>query len=264
VRFHSLRLPFDFDASALQHDVQSIPDESWVSHYNQSDYEGNWSGIALRSRSGSPQDLIVGQGPYTETPVLEQCNALRDVLARFECPLTAVRLLRLHPGSLIKEHCDPALGFEDGEVRIHIPVQSSDQVFFYLDGRRVILREGETWYLDLSRRHRIENRGPADRIHLVIDGVVDDWVRRIFHQASQVPGAMELPPEAITAFDRFREFIFDSPELQQALFAETDRSAFIELAVRLGRIHGYAFEADLVESAIRRGREAWNTRWENA
>ena len=43
---------------------------------------------------------------------------------------------------------------------------------FYVDDRRVIMEAGECWYLDLSRPHRVHNRGTTDRIHLVD---VDDY-----------------------------------------------------------------------------------------
>lgn len=237
------------------------PDE-WIAHYNQSDFEGNWSGVALRSSDGTASDLVVRPLPYFDTPLLARCAYFREVLRAFSCPITAVRLLRLHPGSTIKEHCDPTLGFEDGEIRIHIPIQTSPDVHFFLDGHRVILNQGETWYLDLSRRHRIENRGHADRVHLVIDGLVNDWVRSLFDATSRnAPGPA---PKFVTPFDQFRELVFEDRELQQKLLAIPDRRDFVQMAVALGREHGFPLDADHVESALRRGRESWNRRWENA
>jgi hypothetical protein len=259
-----LRLPFDFDPARLRGELSEIAPGDWVSHYNQSDFEGNWSGVALRSSNGSTSDLVVRAGDYADTPLLARCAYIRGLMSRFPFVMTSVRLLRLHSGSLIKEHCDPALGFEDGEIRLHIPIQTSPQVYFYLDGRRVVLEEGQTWYLDLSRRHRIVNQSPADRIHLVIDGMVNDWVRETFGAAIAAAGGIELPPIAITAFDRFRELVFHDTELQQRLLAVADRAEFVTLAIQLGRDHGYLFDGDLVESAIRRGRQDWNHRWETA
>ena len=264
MRIHSLRLPFSFDHGKMLLELTQIPDCDWVPHHNQSDFEGDWSGIALRSSTGSTRDLYVRAGDYFDTPLLSACEYFRQVLEHFLCPLTSVRLLRLHAGSMIKEHSDPALGFEDGEVRIHVPIQTHADVFFYLDRRRVVLQEGEAWYLDLSRPHRIENRAPVDRIHLVIDAVVNDWVRCLFQAAITAGGGNHLPPEVVTAFDRFREVVFKEPELQEQLLLTPDRASFVELAVELGRDRGYVFDRDLVESAIRRGREAWNDRWVNA
>ena len=104
-------------------------------------------------------------------------------LRAFASPLLAVRFLRLGPGGRIKEHADLNLGFEDGEVRIHVPVTTDAEVAFYLDGRRIDMGAGEAWYLDLNLRHSVVNRGSTERVHLVIDCVVDDWLREALYTA---------------------------------------------------------------------------------
>jgi len=47
-------------------------------------------------------------------------------------------------------------------------------------GERVILREGECWYVNTSLPHRVANLGQTDRIHLVIDCEVNGWLRSFF------------------------------------------------------------------------------------
>ncbi len=265
-RIHSLRLPYDFDPDRLKRDLAQVQPDEWVAHFNQSDYEGNWSGVALRSVDGSVQRLVVHMSgtEYIDTPLLARTPYLQEVLSKFAFPMTSVRLLSLHPGSIIKEHSDPALQYEEGEIRLHIPVQTSPDVHFYLDGRRVTLAEGETWYLDLSQRHRIENHGTTDRVHLVIDGHVNDWVHSVFKAAIEDAGGLKLPPLVVTPFHRFREIVFDDAGLQEQLLATPDRASFIETAVRLGRERGYDFDANHVESAILLGQKGWNERWKNA
>jgi hypothetical protein len=41
------------------------------------------------------------------------------------------------------------------------------------------MNEGEGWYLNLSLPHRVENNGTTDRVHLVIDYVVNEWMRSL-------------------------------------------------------------------------------------
>ena len=41
------------------------------------------------------------------------------------------------------------------------------------------MAEGEAWYLDLNRRHSVVNNGSSSRIHLVVDCVVDHWLRSV-------------------------------------------------------------------------------------
>jgi len=104
-------------------------------------------------------------------------------MAAIRCPLQAVRLMRLAPGSVIKEHRDSDLAFEEGFVRLHVPVATSDQVDFFLNGSRVAMAAGSCWYLRLSDPHRVVNGGLSARVHLVIDGVVNDWIAETFEAA---------------------------------------------------------------------------------
>lgn len=54
------------------------------------------------------------------------------MLRAFACPLRLVRLLRLTPGSVIREHQDYDLSFEEGLARFHIPITTNDEVDFIL------------------------------------------------------------------------------------------------------------------------------------
>lgn len=178
----SHKLPLSFDARRLKADLDNISDDEWVPHFNRPYYEGEWSGVALRASERARVPLYpdpTAGGSYVDTEVLDRCPNLRAALAAFECPLLSVRLLRLTAGSRIREHRDHNLGFEDGEIRIHVPVATNPGVEFFLDGRRLPLGEGESWYINFNLPHRVENRGKADRVHLVIDCVVNNWIRSI-------------------------------------------------------------------------------------
>ena len=64
-------------------------------------------------------------------------------------------------------------------ARLHIPIQTNDEVVFRLNGTRVLLEEGECWYLRFSDPHSVGNRGKTDRIHLVIDVEVNAWLTKL-------------------------------------------------------------------------------------
>lgn len=175
----SARLPWRFDARLLQADVDGLAPDDWVPHFNTAYYEGDWSGAALRSVGGETGRLYpdpTATTAFADTPLLARCPGARAVLECFRCPLLAVRFLRLGPRSRIREHSDLDLGFDDGEVRIHVPVSTDPAVEFLLDGRRVEMGEGEAWYLNLNLPHAVVNPAPAPRVHLVIDCVVDGWL----------------------------------------------------------------------------------------
>jgi hypothetical protein len=178
-----LKLPFRFDPVRLVADLAHVSPAEWIPHINRRHYDGGWSGAALRSIGGAADNLVPeahGAAVFQDTALLGRCAYFPEVLATFRCPLQAVRLLRLHAGSTIAEHVDSALDFEDGEVRIHVPIVTSEHVKFVLDGCRLIMAPGESWYTNVNLPHSVENPGTTDRIHLVLDCLVDDWLRAVF------------------------------------------------------------------------------------
>lgn len=53
-----------------------------------------------------------------------------------------------------------------------IPIRTSPEVEFMLNGSRVDMVEGECWYLRLSDPHSVRNGSQIRRIHMVIDAPV--------------------------------------------------------------------------------------------
>jgi hypothetical protein len=177
-----IRLPFHFDPAKLQEEIFAIGAQ-WQAHYQTLHYSGSWSAIPLRSVNGKSENIIVSpedDADYCDTSFLQASPYINSVLSHFNFPLNAVRLLKLDAGSIIKEHKDADLAYEHGEIRLHIPVITNDAVEFYLDKERIILKEGECWYMNFNLPHSIENKSKHDRIHLVIDGIVNDWVKDLF------------------------------------------------------------------------------------
>lgn len=178
----ALKLPFQFDAARLQADLAGVLASEFVPHFNTSYYQGDWSAVALRSVGGRLDQIYpdpTAKDVYADTPLLARCNYIGEVLATLHCPKRAVRLLRLKAGSVIKEHRDHELGFEDGEVRLHLPIVTNPGVEFFVNQVRVVLQEGECWYLNVNEPHQVANRGTTDRVHLVADCVVNDWLREL-------------------------------------------------------------------------------------
>ena len=182
-----LQLPKYFDAARLRKEVDTIPCSDWVPHFVTDNYQGEWSAVALRCTERGLIHPILAVAPdadpdakWIDLPLLAQCPYMQEILTSLECELLSVRLLKLAPGSRIHEHTDPGVAFEDGEVRLHVPIQSNNKVAIYLDGKPVPMQEGELWYCNFSLPHRIDNEGETDRIHLVIDCRVNDWLSRLF------------------------------------------------------------------------------------
>lgn len=173
-------LPFAFDPAPLVADLERIGPDAWIEHRFRSNYEGAWDIVPLRAPAGETHPIRLvhvdpGATRFADTAWLDRLPAFRAALARFDCPLRSVRLMRLTAGSTIREHVDD-LDAEAGTLRLHVPVTTGPDVDFRLGGRRVEMAPGSVWYLRLSEPHGVANRGATDRIHLVIDAPVNDWL----------------------------------------------------------------------------------------
>ena len=265
----SVRLPLRFEPRRLQADLDALAPGDWVRHFNEGYYDGDWSGVVLRGRGGAGSRLYVDPGAalsFADTGVLDRCPNIRTALAEFKCPLNSVRLLRLGPGSRIREHRDPDFDVEHGDVGIHVPVMTSPLVRFYLNGERVVMHEGECWYLDLTLPHRVENLGETDRIHLVIHCQVDDWFHALVpidppDSSRRSSGAPSPAARTGESFERFRRLVLDTPSLQDELRQFTLRESFIAAVVRLGAERGCDFTEDVVSDELDQSRRAWLARW---
>ena len=177
-----IRLPLRFDPAVLRADVDGLSAADWIPHFNTSYYEGDWSGVALRSLGGISGQIYPDPNPtgsWEDTEILARSPALAHAVDAFDCEKLSVRLLRLGPGASVREHTDYHLGFDDGEVRFHVPVTTNPQAEFLLEGRPIPMQPGETWYVDFTLMHSVANHGAEPRVHLLVDCVVNDWIREI-------------------------------------------------------------------------------------
>lgn len=207
-----LKLPFTLNPVQLRADLVRCQQEVWTDHFNTKDYTGDWRSLSLRSISGAATDIRAHDSPeeYQNTPLFDHCPYFGEIMALFRVRLQAVRLLALGPGSLIREHTDPQMGYEYGCFRLHIPLLTGSEVHFRVAGVDLPMQVGECWYADFHLPHSVANNGPTDRIHLVIDGLRNKWSDELFGRAGY-----DFEHEA-----RMRDYSVDT---KQRMIAELDR-----------------------------------------
>jgi hypothetical protein len=253
------RLPLAFEPAGLLRDWSILRDEPWEVHFNRQYHSGGWRGLPLREPATGSRGACPGEYPaecYRDLPRLARAPALAAVLAALPCPLKSARLLALDAGGWIREHRDPGVSLGGGEARLHVPILTHEQVYFYVSGTRVPPRAGELWYIDIDRPHRVVNLGTGPRVHLVVDCVANDW---LFDHIRQGDTGDPWPnaDDPQRAFEDFRNQVFQDEDLQARLLAEPDPTAFPAHAVALGAERGCVFTPAEVQAAINQGRRAW-------
>jgi mannose-6-phosphate isomerase-like protein (cupin superfamily) len=182
------KLPVKPSIISIQDEVTALT-ESWHPHLNTYDYQGSWEVLSLRSPGGLSNTIIpdiIDGSNYADTPLMAKCPTIKKITGDLNCPIMAVRLLNLKSGAKIKPHKDNELAFEKGEARIHLPVFTNAGVNFYVENQLVTMNEGECWYINANLKHSVSNNGNSDRIHLVIDCVVNDDLIILFEKADKV------------------------------------------------------------------------------
>jgi len=187
VKCARLNLPVDIEN--LQSETKQLIDASgWLPHLNRKQYSGDWEVLPLRSPGGDSKHVVADQmneNAFVNTPFMEQFPSVKKFTEELNCSVMAVRLLKLKTRALIKPHRDLELCFEKGEARIHVPVFTNPGVEFILDEERLLMKEGECWYINANLVHSVSNHGTTERIHLVIDCTVNEWLKEIFDLAEK-------------------------------------------------------------------------------
>jgi hypothetical protein len=193
-----LKLPFHFSEEKLLKDLEVCKRYDFTSHFNKNDYSGDWTSISLRSPNGETKNIFAlpqTEKKYKDTELLQKCTYFKEVINSFECEKESIRLLNLKPGSVIKEHTDYNLGYEDGIFRIHIPITTNEGVHFFINHEEVKMLPEECWYGNFNLPHSVRNDGETDRIHLVMDCLCNDWSDKIFAESGYNFEAENVQPE---------------------------------------------------------------------
>ncbi len=184
---HLLKLPFHFDIDKLDRELLHVHSDHWVAHQNRVAYEGSWLITSLKSIDGkTTQILSLENQEYLDTPLLKKCTYIQDVIGHFQTKIEAVRFMKLGANSIIKEHQDVGSCYEGGLVRIHIPITSNNKVVFILDSEKTQLEVGQCYYMNADIPHSVVNYGDTDRVHLLIDCHVNDWLKEVFKKAGYI------------------------------------------------------------------------------
>ena len=80
-------------------------------------------------------------------------------------------LVRLAPKSSISKHQDHGESLSRCH-RIHIPIQTTEQVQFSVGETTTNIKEGEVWEINNRNIHSVLNQSEHYRIHLIVDYVI--------------------------------------------------------------------------------------------
>jgi hypothetical protein len=171
----SIRRLGTVDIAALREAVLAIPEAVWDA---ENDSKPNRFGALDATRHiifRFVSSFLDWRQSYERPLWGEWQPLLQPVLAAATAPyrykrgaFPRVMLARMAPGGVIHPHRDQNLAAK-WPHKIHVPLLTNEGVTFTVDGEDYHFAEGEAVEVNNMGLHAVENRGSADRIHLIFE-----------------------------------------------------------------------------------------------
>lgn len=163
----------EYDVSLIKEHIDSFSEEWFINtsrqdkHYVHKDTNSYFVYTAdLRWKEGSE---FTTETTSNDKDLLE---LLEPIVSDLEKTQDGVRgmvlLIKLKAGQDIAPHHDSG-DYLMLSKRNHIPIVTSDDVFFGVGDEKVKMGTGECWEINNSRTHFVNNGSKIDRVHLLID-----------------------------------------------------------------------------------------------
>lgn len=179
------RLDFKIDLPALVRDYSEVAQRFTFSTHTPG---SGWECLSLVGAMGDHTEIRRLPVAYKKTSAMEYAPELERLVDSVPCEKMRVRFARLLPGRMLTWHYDAIDSLDRGLVRIHIPLITNPDMRSQLSHVDYFLKPGEAWYGDFSIPHRVFNGGDESRVHLVLEFVVNDYVRTLVGPGFDEPG----------------------------------------------------------------------------
>lgn len=87
-----------------------------------------------------------------------------------------ILLINLESNQEVPEHTDKG-DYLSTVKRFHIPIITSDNVYYTVNGETINMKQGECWEINNLKPHSVLNNSTIDRVHLLID-IFPDIINR--------------------------------------------------------------------------------------
>lgn len=177
----SIRLNMDFDPDKLLKDLEAAKSQFQSAPQAGAYHDGSWTGIALKAINGDYKNTMAMSFTNVDyTEVMDHCPYFREILDALPFPVGVTRILFLPPGKKIGEHTDKGFSWENGHLRLHIPIVTDPKVRFQIGAESVHWPVGQFWFGDFNQPHWLHNESDITRVHIVMDCFVTEELLALF------------------------------------------------------------------------------------
>jgi hypothetical protein len=151
---------------------------------------------------------------YEDQSYLTLFPELQKIKFFFKTDIVNMMFYSMTPGANIHPHRDMIGNVQWGGLRFHIPIQTNPNLIFKVSNKRVIMNVAELWALDTSYLHSVSNNGDTERIHLVLDVKVNDWIKNSLLPKRNIRFYLHQSHLMILYFKKILTVMFNPRELR--------------------------------------------------
>mgnify|MGYP006111225447 CR=1 FL=1 len=125
--------------------------------------------LLLDERYGYTGEVMGSETKFYSKFQVEIANITNIISEKYGSGNTlGIEIAKLPKLSNIDTHTDKGISLLKNP-RIHLVLQTNDDVIFKVDGESKNMKVGELWEINNSLEHSVYNDGNIDRIHMIID-----------------------------------------------------------------------------------------------
>jgi hypothetical protein len=161
-----VRLPLQIDAQRLLQEVAALSPSWWGTTGGRIGLQSAAQAVFLRGYAPAE-----GDRPIEDRPVLHELPYARSIINELiGAPPLRCLLARMPPGTSIAPHIDDRAPYFFQSLRVHIPVETHEQVWMVCAGATYQMRIGEVWMLNNNAAHAVWNASDSlSRTHMICD-----------------------------------------------------------------------------------------------
>lgn len=176
-----------FDPVEVERELSKVVAYPWTEHPGQRYHDHAWFCMCLYSAGGESDGVLTKDGSFDATVIFQETEAFSPFIDAIACTKKRIRIMKLLAHSRIGIHTDDDPEYYKDTVKIHVPVRTNPRVVFTVGDAVFHMAPGECWYINTDMPHGVVNEGDTDRVHLIMDCVVNPELERMI-LTGQGPG----------------------------------------------------------------------------
>lgn len=162
----------NYDITNIKNIVSSFTENDWLQYTKrQETYEAHKQTLCIPVLFDLMYDNRIGEKTNYYSLFKEEIELITNHINKSKNKkgfIIRFEIVKMLAKTKIPEHVDNSPSLIE-HSRIHLPICTTDEVFFKINDEEKNLKEGEIWEIDNVDIHSVTNNSDIDRIHIIFD-----------------------------------------------------------------------------------------------